>query len=178
MNKEIKSRIFSIISVSLFLILTTTFVYLPKQENLLTSLAFLNNQKSFYMQDVTSGILLRDAYPVKDEKGLENEPYTFKVVNNTNKDITYNIIFKNNEEKAKEQGKEVLPSKYLRYSLSNIDDTNKTANTLSEDGILLTTTIKANSTSVFNFRMWLDYNSDEGAFNKVFIGTVKIEQVK
>ena len=178
MNKEIKRRLLSIISISIFLILMTTFVYLPKQQNLLSSFAFLQSQRSFYMQDLTTGVLLKDAYPTKDEMGLKNNPYTFKVVNNTNKDITYNIIFQNNETKALEREKDVLPNRYLRYSLSDINDTNLEANTLPNDGIILTTTIKANSESIFNFRMWLDYNSDEGAMNKIFIGNIKIEEIK
>ena len=122
MNKEIRKRLFSIAFVSTFLILMTTFVYLPSQENLSSAFAFLNNQKAFYMHDVTKGVLLHNAIPTKDSEGLENDPYTFEVVNNTNKNITYNIVFKNNEEKAKEKGMEILPSKYLRFALSNINE--------------------------------------------------------
>ena len=178
MDKEIRSRIISIICVSTFLIVMTTFVYLPKQQNFLSSYAFLQNQQSFYMEELTSGILLKDAYPTKDENGLQNDPYTFKVVNTSNKDITYQIKFENNEEQAKEKGLEVLPNKYLRYSLNESTANNLEAKTLSDDGILLTTPIKAKSTTVFDYRMSLDYNSDEGAMNKIFIGTVRIEKVK
>ena len=83
-NKEMKKLIFSIISVSLFLMFMTSFVYLPKQENLLSSMAFLQNQKRFYMQDLSSGILLKDAYPTSDSTGLKNDAYKFKIVNNSN----------------------------------------------------------------------------------------------
>ena len=117
MKKEIRKRLFSIIAVSTFLIIMTTFVYLPRQEGLLSALAFLQEEQSFYMEDLSDGILLKSAVPTRDSDGLKNDPYSFQVVNNSNKNITYQIIFRNNEEKAKERGKEVLPSKYLRYSV-------------------------------------------------------------
>ena len=178
MKKEIINRLLSIITVSLFLVVVTTYVYLPNSKNLSSALAFLNHEKSFYMQDVTSGVLLKDATCVKDSEGLKYDPYTFKVINNSNKNITYNIVFKSDKEKALEKGMEVLPHRYLRYAISNSSDTNLEANTLSEDGILLTTTITPHSTVEFNFRMWLDYNCDEGAFDKIFVGKIAIEEVK
>ena len=178
MKKEIINRLLSIITVSLFLIVATTYVYLPNSKNLTSALAFLNHEKSFYMQDVTEGVLLNNATPIEDSEGLENKPYTFKVVNKSNSNITYKIVFKNDEKKAKAQGMELLSNKYLRYSISNVDDTNLEANTLSDDGILLTTTITPHSEQVFNFRMWLDYNADDGAFDKIFIGSIAIEEIK
>ena len=177
-KKEVRKHILSIISVSLFLIIATTFVYIPKQENLLSSLAFLQNQQRFYMEELSTGILLKNAIPTSDQKGLENEPYRFKVVNNSNKDITYTIVFYNNEEKAVAKGKEVLPNRYLRYNLVKDSNSVVEPTNLKEDGVLYTTTIKANTTAVFEFKMWLDYNADNGAMNKVFIGTVGIEELK
>lgn len=177
-NKEIKKLMFSIIGVSIFLIVMTTYVYLPKQENLMSSLAFLQNQKRFYMQDISSGILLKDATPVKDEVGLEYEPYQFKVVNHSNLDITYRIVFKNDIQKAKAQEKEILPNRYLRYTLTEGYNIDLEPATLQEDGILYTTTISAHSETTFEFRMWLDYNADNDAMNKVFIGKIEIEEVR
>ncbi len=177
-KKEIRKLVFSIVRVTIFLILMTTCVYLPKQENLLSSLAFLQNQRNFYMEDVTSGILLKDANPMTDKKGLQLEPYQFKVVNDTNADITYHIIFQNNEEKAKKTGKEILPNRYLKYSLQQQDQTLVTSAILPEDGILYTTTIKAHTEEIFDFRMWLDWNADNGAMNKIFIGKIRIVEIE
>ncbi len=177
-QKEVKKSILSIMFVSIFLILMTTFVYLPKQENLLSSFAFLQNQRSFYMEDVTSGILLKDASPMSDEKGFQNEPYRFKVINHSNEDITYQIVFQNNEQKALEQGKEVLPNHYLRYSLQNANDEMQKAETLADDGILYTAVVKAHSEETYDFRMWLDYDADNGAMNKIFIGKIEIVKIE
>lgn len=177
-KKEIRKHIISIISVSLFLIIATTFIYLPKQENLLSSFAFLHNQQRFYMKDLSSGILLSNASPTKDSSALSIDPYRFQVVNNSDSDITYQIVFKNNEEKAKARGKEVLPNKYLRYSLIGSNNKKVEPATLSTDGILYTTTIQANSVENFDFRMWLDYNADNGAMNKIFIGKIELIEIE
>lgn len=176
MKKEVKRSIISIILVTVFLVTMTTFVYLPKKANLMSSLAFLNNQKRFYMTEVTSGILLHDATPVSDKKGLENDPYVFKVVNTSNKDINYKIVFKNNEDKAISMGKEVLPNKYLKYSINEIN-TDITVNNLTSDGTIYTGIIPKNSEITFEFRMWLDYNADNGAMNKVFVGNIVLVEM-
>ena len=130
------------------------------------------------MEELSTGILLKNAIPTSDQKGLENEPYKFKVTNNTSKDITYQIVFYNNEEKALAKGKEVLPNHYLRYNLVQNNNVVVEPINLSEDGVLYTTTITAKTTAVFEFKMWLDYNADDGAMNKIFIGTIGIEEIK
>lgn len=177
-KKEIRKHIISIISVSLFLIIMTTFVYLPKQENLLSSFAFLQMQRNFYIEELTEAILLRNAAPTKDSKALENDPYRFKVVNKTNKDITYKLVFKGDKEKAREKGKELLPHKYLRYVLYEEGSKEIIPTTLSDDGILYEATIPSNSEVTFEFKMWLDYEADNGAMNKIFIGRVELERIE
>lgn len=177
-NKEIRKLIFSIISVSLLLIFATTFVYIPKQENLLSSLAFLQNEKRFYMEDISSGILLKDAVPVSDCVGLSNDSYQFKVVNNSNSAVTYRIVFKNVNDKSQFDQKDILPNRYLRYSLKEGNNAYLEPTNLNDDGIIYETVINAHSSTVFEFKMWLDYNSDNDAMNKVFVGKIKVEEIK
>lgn len=174
MKKElIRGRITSILMVIAFLVFSTVFFYMPKHNLLSSSMAFLNFQRSFYVEDLSSGISIKDAYPVKDSEGLKNNPYTFKVVNNSNKEIKYQIIFSNDLEDDN-----ILDNKYLRYALSNIDDSDMIIDNLNSDGIILTSTLKANESKIFNYRMWLDFNSDNDAMGKTFVGTIKIEKVK
>lgn len=177
MKQEIRSRIIKIISITVFLILMTTLVYLPNHKNLVASLAFLNSEKEFYMEELSDAINMENSYPVYDEVGLNTTPYTFRVVNNSNKDIKFNIVFNTNEEEAKEvYHMEVLPNKYLRYSLTNNDI--EKANTLPDNNILYTGTIKANSSETFNFKMWLNINSDSNAVNKILIGSIDINRLE
>lgn len=171
MKKEIKRHILSILAVLTFLLLSTVFIYMPNHNNMASALTFLNGVQSFYMEDLSDGVLLKDANPTMDEDGLESEPYKFQVVNKSNRNITYKIVFKNKVDNEEER----LANKYLRYSISTENGTEE-AMTLSDDSIILTTTITPNTTQVFNFRMWLDYNSDDDAFGKRFSGVIQIEE--
>lgn len=174
-KKERIKYIFSIIGVFIFLVFTTGFIYLPKQDKLLSSLAFVHNLKSFYMEDLSSGILLKDAIPVLDTVGSEYEPYQFKVVNNSDLEVTYHIVFRKKEMNLQE--KEILPNHYLRFSLKSEGTTLVDPTTLPENGILYVTTIKAHSQQTFEFRMWLDWDSDNEAMDKIFMGKVEIEKL-
>ncbi len=172
MKNEIKKHILSILAVLTFLLLSTAFIYMPNHNSMASALTFLNGVQSFYMEDLSDGVLLKDANPTMDEDGLENEPYKFQVVNKSNKNITYKIVFKNKVDNEEER----LANKYLRYSISTENTTENVVSTLDEDSIILTTTITPNTTQVFNFRMWLDYNSDDDAFGKRFSGVIQIEE--
>ena len=48
---------------------------------------------------------------------------------------------------------------------------------LTDNGIIYETTIDANSSSTFEFKMWLDYNSDNEAMDKAFVGKIEIEEI-
>lgn len=177
-NKEIIKRSISIISILTFLLVMTMYYYVPKKDQLLSSMAFLQNSYKLSIQDVTTGILLKDATPVLDEVGMNNDPYTFKVINKSNKAVTYKIVFNNNKEKVTQKGKEVLDNKYLRYTIQEENNDYQNPSNLTEDGLIYTATINPRSEVVFNFKMWLDYDADNGAMNKVFIGTIALEEIK
>lgn len=176
-KREKRKYILSIISTLLFLIFVTCFIYFPKKEIILSSFAFLQNQKNFYMEDLSQGISLNNAIPVSDEIGIQYDPYRFKVVNNSASEITYQIVFKSNDSKMNIQQKDILSNEYLRFSLNCQDDILVEPNTLFENGILYTTTIGAYSEKTFEFRMWLDWNSDNNAMNKIFIGKIEIDKI-
>ena len=176
-RKEVEKHILSIIFVSIFLVLSTVLVYFPKQENLASSLAFLKTKNLFYLEDLSSGILLKNASCVKDETGLQQEPYQFKIVNRSNHDISYQILFHIDKEEIESLGKEALANKYLRYTLKEGTKEYLEPHNLTEDGILYTAVIPKQSETVFSFKMWLDYNADNDAMGKVLIGNIQIERI-
>lgn len=175
--KENRKSILSIILVLFFLVFMTCFVYLPKQESLLSSLAFLQNQKVFYLKDLSHGILLNDAIPIPDEIGMQYEPYRFKVVNNSSSEINYRIIFRNNDLKMNIKKEDMLSNQYLRISLNSDKGILVNPTSLSENGIIYTTTIQAHKEEIFELRMWLDWNSDNDAMDKIFVGKVEIDKL-
>lgn len=174
-NRQIKSRIMSIIFILVILVVGTIYVYYPNQQELLSSFAFLQNQQGLYLEELSSGIKLAEAYPIVDEVGNQSEPYQFKIINNSNKEVKCQIIFKNQLDKIEERNLEPLPAKYLRYSLQSED--NEIIETLTEDEIIYETTIAANTETEFNFRLWLGTNLDAEGMGKTFIGQMEIKEI-
>ena len=174
-NEKIKC-ILSIISVSFFLIFMTCSVYLPKRLTLLSSYAFLQNQKDFYIEDLSKGIFLKDVVPVTDDIGLQYDPYRFRVVNNSNSEIVYQIVFNKNTTKTEMNAENILSNKYLKFSLNSLYNELVEPTILSDDGIIYKASIDAHSQEIFEFRMWLDWDADNDAMNKVFTGKVEIDR--
>lgn len=174
-RENIKS-ILSIISVSFFLIFMTCSVYLPKRLILLSSFAFLQNQKDFYIEDLSKGILLKDIIPVTDDIGLQYDPYQFRVVNNSDSKVVYQIVFSKNVTKTEINEKNILSNKYLKFSLNSLSNKLVEPTILPDDGIIYKASIDAHSQEIFEFRMWLDWDADNGAMNKIFAGKVEINK--
>jgi len=174
-NRQIKSRIMSIVFILVILVVGTIYVYYPNQQQLLSSFAFLQNQQGLHLEELSSGIKLAEAYPITDEVGNQSDPYKFKIVNNSNKEVKYQIIFKNQLDKIEARGFEALPAKYLRYSLQTEDS--QLTETLPDDEIIYETVINANSEVVFNFRLWLGTNLDADGMGKTFIGQMEIKEI-
>lgn len=175
-NKEIKSHIMSIAFIIAFLLIGTIYIYYPNKENLLSSLIFLQNREKLYIEELSEGIKLAEAYPISDEEGLTNDSYQFKIRNESNEDIHYQIIFKNQLEKIIENNLSPLASKYLRYSVQE-ENGNLKIETLSEDEIIYDAIISANSEITFDFRVWLGENFDDDAMGKTFIGRMEVVEI-
>lgn len=177
-RKEIISHLMSIAFIIVFLIVGTVYVYYPTKSNLLSSVTFLQKQENFYIQDVSSGIKLAEAFPISDSEGLQSTPYQFKIVNNTNHEIKFQLLFRNQLDKVNERGLEALDAKYLRYSLQQFDK-ETIVNELDESEIIYTGTIASNSELTYNFSLWLgEDNFDEDAMGKTFIGQMEIKEIK
>lgn len=175
-NKEIRSRILSITFMLIFLVVGTIYVYYPNKQNLLSSFTFLKNREAFYIQELSDGIKLAEAYPITDSEGVSTESYQFKIVNGTNKDIHYQLVFKNQLDKIKERNLSPLASKYLRYAICE-ENTDLKIETLPDDEIVYEAVIPADSEITFEFRIWLGENLDEEAFGKTFIGQMEVMEI-
>lgn len=175
-NKNIISCIGSIIFVIIFLVVSTIFIYYPNKQALLSSYTFLKNQEKFYLEELSDGIKLADAFPISDEEGISTDSYRFKIVNNSDEDIHYQLLFKNQIDKIKERNLVPLSAKYLRYSIQKTSSDIK-IDSLPESEIIYDATIPANSEAVFYFRIWLGENFDEEAMGKTFVGQMEVVEI-
>lgn len=176
-KKEIKSRIISIIFMTVLLVVSTMYVYYPNKTNLVSALTFLrqNTNNDIYIEELSSGINLAEAYPITDEEGLETSPYQFKLVNTTNHDITYQLLFHNQLDEITNRDLEPLAAKYLRYSIAGNDDL--VVDTIPDSEIIYTGTIQANSEITLEFRFWLGDSFDNDAIEKTYLGRIQVDEI-
>ena len=121
-------------------------------------------------------ISLVDAAPQEDSDGLSNEPYSFSLVNNATTDLKYTIYLEDNSDAKNKCGTdcELVPYKFIRYNLSNDNESLKTNNLSALSTELYTGTISSKSTDKFNLRVWLSIDADNTAMNKYYFGKIKV----
>ena len=121
-------------------------------------------------------ISLTNTTPTEDSDGLSNEPYSFSIVNNAPTDLKYTIYLEDDMDSKNKCGTdcELVPYKFIRYNLSNDNESLKTNNLSSSANELYTGTISSKSTDKFNLRVWLSIDADNTAMNKYYFGKLKV----
>ena len=121
-------------------------------------------------------ISLTNVTPTEDSDGLSNEPYSFSLVNNATTDLKYTIYLEDDTDAKNKCGTdcELVPYKFIRYNLSNDNESLKTNNLSSSATELYTGTISSKSTDKFNLRVWLSIDADNTAMNKYYFGKIKV----
>ncbi|MDD6223596.1 MAG: hypothetical protein PUB18_01170 [bacterium] len=174
---KITGHLISILFIVFILVIGTVYVYIPNKEELLSSFSFLKRGNDLSIQDLSSGIHLAEAFPITDEEGLTTDAYQFKVINRSNHNLSYQIFFRNQKDKIKAHGLEVLSARYLRYAISEEGKESIVQNLL-EDELVYEGVILANSERVFDFRIWLDEDCGDDAMGKSYIGKMEIVEKK
>ena len=121
-------------------------------------------------------ISLTNTTPTEDSDGLSNEPYSFSIVNNAPTDLKYTIYLEDDMDSKNKCGTdcELVPYKFIRYNLSNDNESLKTNNLSASSTELYTGTISSKSVDKFNLRVWLSIDADNTAMNKYYFGKLKV----
>lgn len=169
-KKEFRSRIKRIILTSLFLILSTYlwFSFSPLRSQALDNTYF--KQAFLQIEEVGNGVLLEYAYPQLDEYGLEHEGYTFKIVNNNNKEVKYKINFISGENNT-------LDNKYIRYSYNVNGGNYSVPQNLSDEGLLVIDNLNSSSENIYNLKFWIDCNAGNEIMNKTFSARIGVQAI-
>ena len=158
MNKEIIKYLSQLV-LTLIILITSTYIWLENQDK---KINFITNQtQTMYIEELSNPITLANTYPTKDQEGLKEKGYTFKVKNNQqNKEVTFYL--QNNLTNETNQ----LNYKYIRYQVTKNNHIIIKPTNIKETGILFKDTNTENST--YEIKMWIDYNSDNGVYGKKF----------
>ena len=131
-------------------------------------------------------IQLEKAYPMKDNEASSLTPYTFTIENKCDSPASYQV---NLETMSQDSGIKVLPDKYLKASLIEVDSTNTSTHNLTgeyevektiENAVkaykLDTGIIKGKEKKTFELRLWLDYDTPaiDEVMNATYNGKISI----
>lgn len=140
MNKEIKSRIKSIVSVLVVLGITTWFFYGPRKYLVYASM----NLNKYY----TSNEL-----EIENDQDIEiNKASNFTIRNKSNQEIRYQVVINNDYSKVRSKNCKMLSNNYLSYHIK-LDDQYDIERVLSVDGIIYRGTLKPNEKKKFELEM-------------------------
>ena len=157
MDNKISKYIIQMLSTIIILI-TSTFIWIQNQDK---KIDFITLDNEIYIEELSNPITLSNVYPTKDEDGIKEQGYTFKVINNTNKEEV--IFYLQNTLKEQENS---LNYKYIRYQVTKNNKIIVKPTNIKENGILFTDDNTNEST--YEIKMWIDYNSDNNVYGKNF----------
>ncbi|MDO4375996.1 MAG: hypothetical protein Q4C33_02350 [bacterium] len=159
-------------------------LYLSQSDN---NSIVTRNCFSTTLTESTSKIELADAFPINDEEGLKQEPFSFTLTNNCEgyvnatitllseyRTITDNSYLKDNYIKVNFFEKEIISKESLILSELPLEKIEK-----EEEGYVLKTIgLKSNETKSFDLRLWLDSKTTiEQGLNKVWKGKIVVSVV-
>ena len=121
-------------------------------------------------------ISLDNAIPTEDSDGMKNKPYSFSLVNNAVTDLKYTIYLEDDADAKNKCGSdcELIPYSFIRYDLSNDNNSLKIGNLSSSLTELYMGTIESKSIDKFDLRVWLSIDADNTAMNKYYFGKIKV----
>ena len=160
MNREVKERIKSILSVLIFLIVTTWYWYGPRED-----LAYIAANTYKYSRDVE--VLSKDTLNLNDDE------YKFKIYNKTNQVKKYEIIVANDYFAQRKEKCKLLSNNYLKYQLK-LDNVYQESRNLSSDGIIYRGQLEPNESKYFIVKIKIDKTnllSDECFFPTIKTAT-------
>ena len=168
MKKEFLYRI-SRISILILFILLTYILRLDLDKAYASSIDFFNSYKNeVELIELSDGINLENAYPVKDEIGLNYDGYTFKVVNNTGYDRLIRVYFNNTYDIIEDR----LNYSNLRYIIYKNGEIFKDCSTLDSKGFLFEDSILEDV--VYEVKFWISYDSGFEILDKKFVGKITL----
>lgn len=128
--------------------------------------AIENSLQKVAIEELSSGILLNDAYPTKDKYGKEQDGYKIKLKTNIEVEIT--LAFENTLPKDLPR----LENNNLRYIILKNNEVYQECKELNNDGFLFKDKIEEDT--VYEIRMWIKEDATIEAMGKYFSGKIVV----
>ena len=180
-NKKVKIYIGLLITVTILVGVTYAYYRLYKtqtNDNVIGTRSCLDTS---FTED-TSEIILTDAFPISDERGLTEDPFIFTLTNNCDSYVNVQITLYS--EYRTSTSSTYLKDDYVKVNLSPKGATTGTSNILSSLSlgdidttrkayILEETGLKGNETKSYDLRLWMNSETtNEQGLNKTWKGKI------
>lgn len=144
MNKEIRERLKSIVSVLVFLTVVTWYWYGPRENlsSVSTNINYLSIKKEISVN-------------VEDDIKLDDKDYNFTVKNKTLEQVNYEVIISNDYSRQRKMNCKLLTNNYLVYRLRTSNFDNESSN-LGIDGIIYRGVLNSKETKDFTLNIKVD----------------------
>ena len=184
-NKKKKLKIYYSLIITIICIIGVSYawfrLYLSQSEN-----NTLSSRTCFSttLTEENSKISLTEAFPIKDEDGIKQTPFTFTLKNNCESYVKAYITIKSTYRESTDNS--YLKDNYLKVNVSLKDKVDNTSvilgkQTLAElddndqGYIILNTILKANEEKSFDLRIWMDGTTNlEQGLNKIWGGKIVV----
>lgn len=170
-KKEIMRYSRKIIFVSVFLILSTIFVFIPNSRELSSSLSYLVRLDSVNIIGDDNNLGLYYNYPVSDDVSLKIPSYDFVIENSSNFESYYNIVLSSGT------GSNNLDNNMIKYSLyrNNIEVLSKAI--LNDDGIIFNDKLEKGKIN-YSLKFWIRNDIDNDLSSKEFEPVLYVDVIK
>lgn len=170
-KRIIFQKVISILFVFAFLIFSTLFIFLPRQEEMAGAFSYLGRLSSLSFVEVTDNLALKYPYPITDLEGQNTEAYEFNIVNNGN-DTRFQLIFLTGKDENR------IPQDAINYVIATGDGEYSEVRTLPSDGIIIDEVIASHDTLSYALKFWVHDKNNDSILGTTFEAMLQLEAVK
>ena len=123
-------------------------------------------------------INLNGAYPVSDEEGAKEKPYTFTITNTGTLDASYKIRIVNDTDMIEKDGcqNNLLDFSDIKVKVGN-DNSFLLSDKDSNDYVVAEGVIASQSQASYDIRMWIKENASNNVLGKHYHGKIIVDSV-
>ena len=129
------------------------------------------------INDSENNLNINEAYPMYDDEGILNDPFTFTLTNTSSKAL--DIVLKIENDTDKQGDYPLLSTNYIKYvyKIGN-GEYSEPQNLGANNNIVLSDTITRNETKTISIKLWLDKEAPNSVQGKYFFGELIVEGTK
>ena len=144
-----------------------------KEQSLTTAATTLD----LIIDEESEGISLLNAVPVSDATGLTYVPYTFKLKNRSNYNVSYNMYLVDDDVSyiADSCTDNKLDHSNIKYALGVDQNPSVIGNLSTNNDLIQNSTMSGKSVKSFSLRIWIKKEATNEIMRKHFHGKIKVE---